>query len=59
MIAEEHIDECSDKELEDFVLKLRALEIHIFPGADDLEKPTVAGIVSFFRKNKGLKFESL
>ena len=51
-IAGEHITECSDKELEDFLLKSRALEIHLFPEADDFDKPTVTGFVSIFVKGK-------
>ena len=47
-IAGEHIDECSDEELQNFMLKSRAIEIHIFPEADDLDNPTVTGYVRAF-----------
>ena len=45
-VAGEHLDACTDEELEDFLRKSRALIIHRFPEPDDHDLPTVAKFVS-------------
>ena len=45
-VAGEHLDACTDKELEDFIRKSRAISIHILPEPDDYDLPTDAGFVS-------------
>ena len=44
-VAKEHLEECSDQELEDFLLKSHALIIHLVPEPDDWNRPTAAGLV--------------
>ena len=45
-VAKEHLEECSDQELEEFLLlKSHALIIHLVPEPDDWNHPTVAGLV--------------
>jgi gamma-aminobutyric acid type B receptor len=43
-VAKEHLEECSDQELEDFLLKSHALIIHLVPEPDDWNRLTVAGL---------------
>ena len=45
-IAGEPLDECTDKELEEFLWQARPLTIHLLPEPDDHDIPTVAGFVS-------------
>ena len=45
-VAAEHIDECSDEELETFMKKSRSLIIDNLPEPDDYHQTTDAGIVS-------------
>ena len=45
-VAGEHIDECSDEELETFLKKSQSLIIDILPEPDDYHQTTDAGIVS-------------
>ena len=47
-VAGEHIDECTDRELEVFLRNSRSLIIHLQPEPDDFHQITDAGIVSFF-----------
>ena len=44
--AGEHIDECTDQEIEEFLEQSRALVIHLLPEPDDYNLITDAGIVS-------------
>ena len=46
-IAGEPLDECTDKELKEFLRQVRPLNIHSFPEPDDHDIPTVAGFVSY------------
>ena len=45
-IAGEHIDECTDEELADFLERARPLIINLVPEPDGLDIETAAGIVS-------------
>ena len=45
-VAGEHIDECTDKELEVFLRNSRSLIIYLQPEPDDFHQTTDAGIVS-------------
>ena len=45
-IAGDHLDECTDEELEEFLGKSRVVMLHIAPEPDDFDKITVAGFVS-------------
>ena len=45
-VVGEHIDECTDEELEDFLRRSRPLVIHLIPEPDDYNFKTDAGIVS-------------
>ena len=44
-VAEERLEECSDQELEEFLLRSRALLIHLVPEPDDWHYLTAAGLV--------------
>ena len=44
-VAKEHLEECSDQKLEEFLLKSHALLIHFIPEPDDLGHLTAAGLV--------------
>ena len=44
-VAKERLEECSDQELEEFLLKSHALIIHLVPEPDDWNRPTAAGLV--------------
>ena len=44
--AGEHIDECTDEEIETFLEQSRALVIHLLPEPDDYNQKTDAGMVS-------------
>ena len=44
-VAKEHLEECSDQELEEFLLKSKALIIHLVPEPDDWNHMTIAGLV--------------
>ena len=44
-VAKEHLEECSDQELEEFLLKSKALIIHLVPEPDDWNHKTIAGLV--------------
>ena len=46
-VAGEHIDECTDEELEEFLRRSRPLVIHLIPEPDDYDLETDAGIVSW------------
>ena len=45
-VAGEHIDECTDDQLEEFLRKARPLIIHFIPEPDDHDLTTDANIVS-------------
>lgn len=45
-VAQEHIDECTDKELEEFLKKALPLLINVLPQPDDYDIKTSAEIVS-------------
>ena len=45
-VASEHIDHCTDEELEAFLRNSRSLVIHLFPEPDNYDLKTDAGIVS-------------
>ena len=45
-VAGEHIDECSDEELETFMKRSRSLIIDFLPEPDDYHQTADAGIVS-------------
>ena len=45
-VAGENIDECSDEELEDFLIRAKPLLINLVPEPDDYDEKTVAGYVS-------------
>ena len=45
-VAKEHLDECTDEELEDFLHDSRALIIHVLPEPDKKDIDTAAGLVS-------------
>ena len=45
-VAKEHLEECSDLELEEFLLKSHALLIHLVPEPDDWDNLTAAGLVT-------------
>ena len=45
-VAGEHIDECTDEELEDFLRRSRSLVIHLIPEPDDYNLKRGAWIVS-------------
>ena len=45
-VAKEHLDECTDEELEDFLHDSRALIIHVLPEPDKTDIDTAAGLVS-------------
>ena len=44
----DHLEECTDEELEDFLQRSRALVLHLLPEPDDYALPTTAGFVSPF-----------
>ena len=45
-MAKEHIDECTDEELEEFLKKAQPVLINLVPEPDDYDLPTSAGFVS-------------
>ena len=48
-VAGEHIDECSDEEMEEFLVRAQPLLINLVPEPDDYNLQTVAGFVSLSR----------
>ena len=44
-VAKEHLEECSDQELEEFLLKSHALVMRFVPEPDDWNYLTAAGLV--------------
>ena len=45
-VAGEHIDGCSDEEMEQFLIRVQPLLIDVVPEPDDYDQHTVAGFVS-------------
>ena len=46
-VAKEHLEECSDQKLEDFLLKSHALIIQLLPEPYDLNHKTITGLVKY------------
>ena len=45
-VAGEHIDRCTDEEMEKFLIRAQPLLIDVVPEPDDYDQQTVAGFVS-------------